>query len=431
MTLAVLANHLWQSTLFALTVGLLTLALRRNRAAVRYYLWLAASIKFLIPFAVFEALGRNIPWQGAVAAPAVTLAIAQVSQPFTSGFNAMEAAAVSAAAPWLALGLAVLWFGGAGWVAFRWYGRWRQVHAALSAASRLPVEAPVPVLSSATRLEPGIFGILRPVLLLPEGIAERLPPAQLQAILAHEFCHVRRRDHRTAAVHMLVETLCWFHPIVWWIGARLVEERERACDEEVLGQGSPPEVYAAGILNVCRFYLESPLPCAPGVTGANLRKRIEAIMTKRTQVPLTLTRKLLLTGATLAAIGAPIGIGIATATASRAQETDATLRFDVASIKPAKNAGGRGGMIILPGGGLRMDGVTVLNLIAFAYDVHEGQITGAPKWVGDQAVNVLAKPEHPTAADDAAPTSGPGNSAWDRVRARTRNLLIERFHLEV
>ena len=46
MTLAALANHVWQSTLFALAVGALTLALRRNRAAVRYALWLASSIKF-------------------------------------------------------------------------------------------------------------------------------------------------------------------------------------------------------------------------------------------------------------------------------------------------------------------------------------------------------------------------------------------------
>ena len=41
------ANHLWQSTLFAALAGLLTLAFRRNRAQVRYWLWLAASVKFL------------------------------------------------------------------------------------------------------------------------------------------------------------------------------------------------------------------------------------------------------------------------------------------------------------------------------------------------------------------------------------------------
>jgi len=62
-----------------------------------------------------------------------------------------------------------------------------------------------------------------PVLLLPEGIADRLTPSQLQAVIAHELCHVRRHDNLTAAIHMLVQSIFWFHPLMWWIGARLVE----------------------------------------------------------------------------------------------------------------------------------------------------------------------------------------------------------------
>ncbi len=58
-----------------------------------------------------------------------------------------------------------------------------------------------------------------------------------------------------------------------------MEERERACDEEVLRLGSQPAVYAEGILKVCKFYLESPVVCVPGVTGSNIKKRIEEIMT--------------------------------------------------------------------------------------------------------------------------------------------------------
>jgi bla regulator protein BlaR1 len=53
----------------------------------------------------------------------------------------------------------------------------------------------------------------------------------MEAMLAHELCHVRRRDNLTSAMHMVVEVVFWFHPLVWWIGVRLMEERERACDE--------------------------------------------------------------------------------------------------------------------------------------------------------------------------------------------------------
>ena len=57
----------------------------------------------------------------------------------------------------------------------------------------------------------------------------------------------------------------------------VLEERERACDEEVLRQ-SDPETYAAGILTVCELCLEPSLPCVSGVTGGSLHKRIEYIM---------------------------------------------------------------------------------------------------------------------------------------------------------
>lgn len=68
---------------------------------------------------------------------------------------------------------------------------------------------------------------------------------------------------------MAIEAAFWFHPLVWWIGKRLVEERENSCDQEVLLAGKPPHVYAESILIVCKYYLESPLPCASGVTGAD------------------------------------------------------------------------------------------------------------------------------------------------------------------
>lgn len=109
---------------------------------------------------------------------------------------------------------------------------------------------------------------------------------------------------------MAVEALFWFYPLVWWLGARLMEERERACDEDVLRMGSEPKVYAEGILKICELYLASPLPCVAGVTGANLKKRIEAIMENRTILSLTLAKKAALAVAGMAVLAAPIVIGI-------------------------------------------------------------------------------------------------------------------------
>ena len=60
-----LLNHLWQSTLFAGAIGLLTLALRSNSARLRYWLWLGASVKFLIPFSLLVSLGSHFGWREA------------------------------------------------------------------------------------------------------------------------------------------------------------------------------------------------------------------------------------------------------------------------------------------------------------------------------------------------------------------------------
>ena len=89
---------------------------------------------------------------------------------------------------------------------------------------------------------------------------------------------------------MAVEAVFWFHPLAWWIGARLMEERERACDEEVLRMGSLPQIYAEGILKICELYLASPLPCVAGVTGANLKQRIEEIMANRRVIGLSVAK---------------------------------------------------------------------------------------------------------------------------------------------
>src|ERR1700689_1464151 len=312
-----MGNHMWQSTLSAVGAGLLTLVLRRNHARARYGLWLAASVKFLIPFSLLVGMGSRLAWSRASAATNAGLyfAMEQVSQPFTrTTLRGISPAARST----VSLSLADLvpaffiaaWFCGFVVVLSSWYTRWRRIFAATREAAPLrhgrEVEAlrrleqvgglpqPIDMLLSRASLEPGIFGIARPVLVWPEGISELLDDAHLEAILAHELWHVRRRDNLAAAIHMLVEAILWFHPAVWWLGARLVEERERACDEEVLELGSDRQVYAESILKICEFCVGSPPACISGVTGADLKKRIVRIMTDGSRRNLSFAKKLML-----------------------------------------------------------------------------------------------------------------------------------------
>jgi bla regulator protein blaR1 len=271
-------------------------------------------------------------------------------------------------------------------------------------------------------VEPGVFGIFRPVLLLPEGIAERLSAAQLEAILAHELCHVRRRDNLTAAIHMIVQATFWFHPLVWWLGMRLTDERERACDEEVLRLGSTPRVYAEGILNVCKLYVESPLACVSGVTGSNLKRRVEAIMKNRMVPRLNFAKKAVLAAVGVAALAAPVAIGVV-----RAQSPVVTaLEFEVASVKPSPAGLVRdtGGVQIQfpPGGGFRASNVTLKDLVMTAYNMDSWQVSGGPEW-GD--------PSGMTTDDRfVVNAKAPSAASRSQVRRMLQTLLADRFKLQ-
>src|ERR1051326_7700330 len=74
------ADHLWQTTAFAAGAALVTLALRHHHARTRYWLWMAASVKFLVPFSFLVSLGSVLPWRATPAAiqSAVTSAVADI-----------------------------------------------------------------------------------------------------------------------------------------------------------------------------------------------------------------------------------------------------------------------------------------------------------------------------------------------------------------
>jgi uncharacterized protein (TIGR03435 family) len=359
-----LANHLWQSTAFAAIAAGLALALKKNQARARYWIWMAASAKLLLPFALLAGIASHFVKPRAVAAPAnaqMYVEVENFSEPFSVPVEAAPVRAkrmivVSAAnltrddeavtdgapkvvsstpglvarvMPVIPLLCGVVWLAGLVAVLAVWGVRWRRVARAMGAASLLRegrevgvlrrtesaagLKRPIEVRSSAGSMEPGVFGILRPVLAWPAGISERLDDAHLEAVMAHEVCHVRRRDNLTAALHMLVEAMFWFHPMVWWVGARLVEERERACDEQVLLLCAQPQAYAESILKVCEFCVQTPLECVAGVTGADLKKRVVEIMTERVANKLTLGKKLLLIGAAALVAVVPIVLGQAQA----------------------------------------------------------------------------------------------------------------------
>jgi uncharacterized protein (TIGR03435 family) len=433
--IATLMNHLWQSTLFVLAAAITAAALRKNGAHIRHGVWVIASLKFLVPFSLLISVGSALPLftptavitDTRAAAPALPLAVDRFVQPFTSdefGLTTTMGATASATnrTPMVLLAIWVIGLLAVVWTRLR---GWQRIRGLVRQSTPVALRSPIPVRSSPGLLEPGVVGIRRPVLLVPAGIEQRLTPSQFDAVFAHELCHVHRRDNLTAAIHMVVEAVFWFHPLVWWIGARMVAERERACDEYVLRAFGEPENYAESILNVCKLYVESPLPCVSGVSRSDLKKRVAAIMVNRIGTRLNLARKTALTLAAILAIVLPLIVGMLTA------PVRASLRqvpaFEVASVKPAtpRDAGSATGPrpTGAPPASSQGDpslsiysGATLKALLIRAYALRPYQIVG-PSWLDSEKYDVIAKV--------------PEGASREQIPLMLQTLLLERFRMSV
>ena len=430
---ASLANHLWQSTLVVALVWLVTLALRRHDARVRYWLWAAASVKFFLPFSWLISLGALVEWRTAptIAQPAATFVMQEIlAAPLLTG-AVPQVPQDTNIGRWVVLGV---WLAGTAAVLFWWGREWRPMRSALRRATPLLLgpdcdAGGLTVMSSPSAFEPGVVGILRPVLLFPEGLVDRLTRAQLDAILAHERAHVRAHDNLFAIVHMAVEAIFWFHPLVWWIERRMIDERERACDEAVVRAGKRPADYAEGILAVCRWSLESPVMCVSGVTGSDLRTRIEAILANRLGRRLRLTGRVLLAGAALIVIAGPIGIGLLDVAAQQQTAVKplfaATERFEVTTIRqntgPAVGGPVGGGFGFRPGR-FSAENITLQQLLTYAYELQAYEIFGGPDWARSDRFDIAATMQPP-------PTGSDPRDAPARNRRLLRALLAERFNL--
>jgi uncharacterized protein (TIGR03435 family) len=450
--LALAGDHLWQSTLFAAAAFIAAALLKRHSAALRYWIWFVASAKFLVPVAALVALGGYSSWRSVDVVPyrEGPVLIEAVGQPFSQEGVALRtprprAGADAAIVSWLPPTLLAVWAAGAAFFLIRSLLQWYRIRTIARDAVPMTTgrevlilraledstAAPLPLRVTDSFLEPGIFGIVRPVLLWPRAISERLTDEQLQAVLAHELCHLRRRDNVAALFHLGVQTVFWFHPLAWWIGAQLITERERACDEEVIRRGSEREAYAESILKTCQFFVESPLACVSGVTGSDLKKRIEEIMTRDTVSTPGALKRALLTAAGVIAFVAPVAVGaLNPPPQTRDLPAPATLpAFEEVSVRPntTTGPGGRGGGAMQPGRYVATN-LTLKSIIRRAYaapgssgpqggiDLLEQQVAGGPEWVTTDKFDVVAT--------TAAQTPGA------EMRLMIQRMLAERFKLK-
>jgi uncharacterized protein (TIGR03435 family) len=435
-TLFFVLNHLWQSTLVAAIAWLACRTmLRLNSPAIRFAVWMAACVKFLVPFYVLVGVGHQLYQR-----PVVTLTRSQQVFDLVTGGSGLaiepfrtvrspQAATFSPGA--LLTGLAAVWALGTAVVLFQWLVSWWRIRRAAREAVPCDAFRGVPVLLSPAlrqeRIEPGVFGLWRQRILIPEGLETALTPAEFEAVLSHEWSHVQRRDNLAAVVQMLSEAIFWFYPVIWLVGRRLNEERELACDQAVLEHAGPDEVevYAEGILKVCKLYSPSPLPCAAGITGANLRARVESILKNVRPRALDNGRRWILAAALAVAVAGPPILGLFTAPAASAQQgnsfnglaTSADRKFEVTSVKLNQSEERQFQLGPPMHGSITITQCPLRGLIVQSFRTQRNMVFGIPSWAETESYDVTGKGPDPNATNP---------EVWEMMRS----LLIDRFHLK-
>jgi len=317
-----LLQFVWQGALVALLTAAVLAVLRRSAADVRYVVsTVALALMLTMPVVTTIQMLTSIDSRVTVGQglradvqPADSLAGAGSKDPaLRMSGNAslaepgLEAPPSTAGAtrPWTAtvsaLGsieewfpmLLSAWIAGVVMLTLRLFSGWmwvqrmksrdaRPVHEGLEAMGRrlmrrLHIGRAVRFLESKTVDVPTVIGWLRPIVLLPVSTLAGLTPQQVEAILAHELAHIRRHDYLVNLLQVVVETLLFYHPAVWWLSHRIRVERENCCDDLAVNLCGDPVAYAAALAELEGLRASSG-ELALAASGGSLLQRIKRVL---------------------------------------------------------------------------------------------------------------------------------------------------------
>lgn len=146
----------------------------------------------------------------------------------------------------------------------------------LLAKTQMP--ATIKLLESARATVPMTIGWIKPVVLLPVGMASGLTIKQLEAILAHELAHIKRYDYLVNIFQNFIEILFFFHPATWFISGKVRDERENCCDDFAVEICGDSLVLAKALTQVASYQQQPRLAMAFGAKRQTFMDRIKRII---------------------------------------------------------------------------------------------------------------------------------------------------------
>ncbi len=273
-----LIHFVWQGGLIALVTAAALRSCRRRSSEMRYAIACAGLVAMLAaPFLTAAVVGTSDQAiaPGGSASPTVATSAGPSPAPATSGLQAASLSLAATAARtastverWLPI-VVWAWLSGVALLLARFAGasfrvrrlrlasldeplsQWQSTGERLAAQLRLDVG--FRIVESALVDAPSVIGAMRPIIFLPVTALTSLTPHQIEALIAHELAHIRRRDYAVNIAQTVAEALLFFHPAVWWISARIRQEREHCCDDVAVKTCGEPVDYAAALAELAAW----------------------------------------------------------------------------------------------------------------------------------------------------------------------------------
>ncbi len=305
---------IWQSTALAGIVYLLTLCLRRASAAVRFWLWMLVPLRLLVmplvtislPLLPAATMPGSVNIESLSAKPVVagppTISVPEAAPVAEESGQIITVAEADVAgkrvwpSAWALL--MVVWLAGVTLWSIRLFLGWCRIRRVVrraaevnedivlssgkKAAAMLGLRCLPRILVTEENISPFLFGLLRPVVVVPARLVSKVRNEELFAVFAHEFAHLRRRDPLIGWVLAVCEAVYFFHPVFHFVKWRILFERERACDDWVIAASKTRRsIYAHALINaadICRSFSAKIGPVgAVAESFGDLKKRILAI----------------------------------------------------------------------------------------------------------------------------------------------------------
>jgi beta-lactamase regulating signal transducer with metallopeptidase domain len=301
-----LVHFLWQGAALALAYAVIDRMTRRASSAARYLVALSAFA--LMPLAVIATFANEMRTSSlttTITLPKATVSrfhLAETAITIAPDLQTSSAPALYRRRAWLAARLEPalpwvddLWMIGVSLLALRAMGGWYQLqtlrkrarwtipadlaHLFHQISRRMRLARNISLRISEEVISPLAMGAWRATVILPVSAVLRMPPSELEAVLAHELAHIRRFDYLCNLFQTAVESILFFHPAVWWLSRAVRDRREVCCDEIAVSVCADPIVYAQALLRL-EEEKSAQLQLAVALKGPNgsLLRRVKLVL---------------------------------------------------------------------------------------------------------------------------------------------------------